>query len=165
MHSPHQGERARGNQSPLAKISTGTVRLFRKYTGRGPDRASTRIDGDLAIVVLRNTLTIAERELVAVGHEADVLSMRSATQQAMRDELVALVEEQLGRKVEGFSSHNSVEPDMAIEVFVLDGRNPRATSPSASDEKQRSEAGAEARTPRVQPSRTPPALLPTRTRG
>ena len=124
MHSPHNGERARRNPSPSARISTGTVQLFRRYTGRGPTQASTRIDGDLAMVVLRNTLTPAERELVAVGHEADVLSMRSAAQQAMRNELVALVEEELGRKVEGFSSHNSVEPDLAIEVFVLDGSKP-----------------------------------------
>ena len=124
MHSPHQGERARGNGSPLAKISTGTVQLFRRYTGRGPTQASTRVEGDLAMVVLRNTLTPAERELVAAGHEADVRSMRNAAHQAMRNELVALVEEQLERRVEEFSGHNSVQPDLAIEVFVLDGSKP-----------------------------------------
>ena len=108
----------------LAEISSGTVQLFRKYAGRGPSQANTRLDGDLAIVVLRNTLSTAEGELVAAGHEADVLAMRRAAQQAMENELVALVEEQLGRKVEAFSSHNIVEPDLAVELFVLDGSKP-----------------------------------------
>ena len=121
MPSPYQGERTGGTRSPLAEISTGTVQLFRRYTGRGPSRARTSVDGNLAIVMLRNTLTPPERELAAAGHEADVLALRRAAQEAMRAELIALVENRLGRKVEAFSSHNSVEPDLAIEVFVLDG--------------------------------------------
>ena len=124
MHGPQQG--AAGKQSPRAQITTGAVQVFRKYTGRGPTQATTRTEDDMAIIVLRNTLGDAERELIAAGHEAQVLAMRSAAQQAMRKELVALVEEQLGRKVEAFSGHNSVEPDLAIEVFVLDGSKPAA---------------------------------------
>jgi uncharacterized protein YbcI len=38
----------------------------------------------------------------------------------MRDELVALVEEQLGRKVIAFMSQNHIDPDLAVEVFVLE---------------------------------------------
>ena len=124
MSDPYQGERTGGSTSPLAEISTGTVQLFRKYTGRGPSRARALTVGNLAFVLLRNTLTPAEKELVAVGHEADVLRMRSAAQQAMKAELIALVEDQLGRTVEAFTSHNSVEPDLALEVFVLDGSKP-----------------------------------------
>ena len=124
MPGPHQGERTGGSPSPLAEISTGTVQLFRKYTGRGPSRARAFTEGNVAFVLLRNTLTPAEYEMVAAGHEDDVLRMRSGAQQAMKAELIALVEDQLGRTVEAFTSHNSVEPDLAVEVFVLDGSKP-----------------------------------------
>jgi uncharacterized protein YbcI len=40
-------------------ISTATVQLLNEYTGRGPTRAKTRIDGDLVTVLLADTLTKA----------------------------------------------------------------------------------------------------------
>lgn len=125
-------ERTGGRQSPTAEISNGVVSLFLKYTGRGPSKARTRVEGDLAIVTLRNTLTTSEKEMVAAGREADVLRMRSASQEAMREELVALIEARLGRRVEAFSSHNSIEPDMAVELFFLDGSKPSDSPPGPS---------------------------------
>jgi hypothetical protein len=38
----------------------------------------------------------------------------------MRDDLVALVERETERKVIGFMSDNHIDPDMAVEVFVLE---------------------------------------------
>ena len=37
----------------------------------------------------------------------------------MREEMVALVTGHTGREVEAFMSDNSVDPDVAVEVFVL----------------------------------------------
>ena len=37
----------------------------------------------------------------------------------MREEIVTLVKAQTGREVEAFMSDNSVEPDVAVEVFIL----------------------------------------------
>jgi hypothetical protein len=37
----------------------------------------------------------------------------------MRDDLVALVERETERKVIGFMSDNHIDPDLAVEVFVL----------------------------------------------
>jgi uncharacterized protein YbcI len=91
-----------------------------EYTGRGPTRARTYISDDLVTVVLRDTLTKGERSLVSDGRTELVLSTRKAFQTTMEDELVALVEDLTGRKVFAFLSDNHIEPDIAVETFVLD---------------------------------------------
>jgi uncharacterized protein YbcI len=48
-----------------------------------------------------------------------VLQVRHDFQMAMRDELIALVEKELERKVVAFMSDNHIDPDLAAEVFVL----------------------------------------------
>jgi uncharacterized protein YbcI len=110
-----------GPQSPTALVSQGAVQLFRKYTGKGPPQARVSMRDELVLIVLRGTLTKAELELAASGCGEEVLRLRDAAQGAMRDQLVALVERHFGRRVEAFFSHNSIDPDLAIELFVLDG--------------------------------------------
>jgi uncharacterized protein YbcI len=119
----HDGEPTRG-QSAHA-ISQAVVRLMREYTGRGPTRAHTTISDSAVVVVLRDTLLKAERSLVDDGQAHAVMDMRRRFQGAMRDDLVAAVEQHTGRSVEAFMSDNAVEPDIAVEVFTLRPRNDR----------------------------------------
>jgi len=106
--------------SPAARISNHVVQTLSNYTGRGPTKAWTSIDCDLISVVLRDTLTKGERSLVANGRAQLVLDTRKAYQKTMRDDLVAGVEAITGRKVIAFFSDNHIDPDMAIESFVLE---------------------------------------------
>ena len=101
-------------------ISTSTVQLLHQYTGRGPTKAKTIINQDLVTVLLADTLTTGERKLVDTGRSDKVLQLRHEYQLVMRDELVALVERQLDRKVIAFMSQNHIAPDFAVEVFVLE---------------------------------------------
>ena len=103
-----------------AEISTGMVALLRSYTGRGPDRAHTSMGREHVLVVLRDTLTKGERTLVETGHPDRVIRLRHDFQLAMRNDLVAIVERQLERKVIAFMSQNHIDPDLAVEVFVLE---------------------------------------------
>jgi uncharacterized protein YbcI len=106
---------------PLAAaISNGVVHLLLEYTGRGPTRARTHIADELISVVLEDTLTKGERSLVDDGETALVLTARKAYQRTMSKDLIALVEETTGRKVRAFLSDNHMEPDIAVESFVLD---------------------------------------------
>lgn len=114
-------------QSLAAEISTLVVRLMSEYTGRGPTKARTTINGDLIAVLLRDTLTKGERQLVALGKVESVMQMRRAFQGAMEEEACAAIEELVGRKVIGFMSDNHADPDLAIEVFVLESE--RSTEP------------------------------------
>jgi uncharacterized protein YbcI len=100
-------------------ISTGTVQVMRRYTGRGPTKAKTVINEDVVTVVLADSLTQGERTLVDAGHSERVLQIRQDIQQAMRGDLVAIVEQELGREVLAFMSQNHIDPDLAVETFVL----------------------------------------------
>jgi uncharacterized protein YbcI len=106
--------------SVAASISNRVVQLMSAYTGRGPTKAWTSIDHDLVSVVLRDTLTKGERSLVCDGRSQLVLDMRKAYQQTMRQDLISAVEQSTGRKVIAFLSDNHIEPDIAIESFVLE---------------------------------------------
>jgi uncharacterized protein YbcI len=96
------------------------VQLLREYTGRGPTKARTTINTDSVMVILGDTLTKAERALVANGKADRVTQLRHDFQLVMRDDLVAAVEGALDRKVIAFMSANHIDPDLAAEVFVLE---------------------------------------------
>jgi uncharacterized protein YbcI len=103
-----------------AAISSAVVKLLvREYTGRGPTKARTYIYEDLITTVLRDTLTMGERSLVRDGEADLVLRTRKAYQHTMGAQLVAAVEEHSGRQVLAFLSDNCLDPDIAVESFVL----------------------------------------------
>jgi uncharacterized protein YbcI len=101
-------------------ISTATVQLLHEYTGRGPTKAKTLINDDVVTVLLADTLTKGEQTLVDSGRSERVIQLRQDYQFAMRGDLVAIVERQLERKVIAFMSQNHIDPDLAVETFVLE---------------------------------------------
>ena len=103
-----------------AQITRAVVGVFRDYTGRGPTKARTFLNENTVHVLLEDTLTTAEHQLAVDGEEEFVLDIRRKFQKTMRDDLVAAVEGLGGRKVVAFMSDNTVEPDMALESFVLE---------------------------------------------
>ena len=111
----HQHE----SQSPSAKIATSAVQVLHEYTGRGPTKAKTTINESVVTILLADTLTTGERTLVDHGHADRVLQVRYDYQTVMRDELVGIVERELDREVIAFMSQNHIDPDLAVEVFVL----------------------------------------------
>jgi len=108
------------NGSPHAEISRSAVKLLRAYTGRGPTRAHTVINTESVMIALGDTLTKGERKLVESGKAERVLAVRHDFQMVMREELVAMVERTLDRKVVAFMSSNHLDPDIAVEVFILE---------------------------------------------
>lgn len=102
-----------------AAISTAVVHLLREYTGRGPTKAKTYVNQDLVTVVLQDILTKGERSLVSDGQHGSVLNTRHLYQQTMEASLVETVERLMGRPVVAFMSANHIDPDMAVETFVL----------------------------------------------
>lgn len=101
-------------------ISTAAVQLLCEHTGRGPTKAKTLINDDVVTILLADTLTKGERKLVDGGRPDRVLQLRHDYQLTMRDELIGIVERQLDRKVIAFMSQNHIDPDLALEVFVLE---------------------------------------------
>jgi uncharacterized protein YbcI len=123
-------ERNSHHDGPVAaRISQSAVKVILDYTGRGPTKVRTTINSELVVIVLRDGLLKAEKSLVAAGQGQTVLDLRRKFQEAMRDDLVEIVEENLGRRVVAFMSENHVDPDLAAEVFILEPED--AASPAA----------------------------------
>jgi uncharacterized protein YbcI len=117
MTSPDHKELETGPRA--AAISNAIVQLLHEYSGRGPTRARTTIGDDLIVCLLADTLTKSERKLVDAGEERLVLEQRSAIQRLMRDQAITAVEGLSGRTVTAFMSNNHIDPDLAVETFVL----------------------------------------------
>ncbi len=73
----------------------------------------------MVTIVMRDLLTKPESSLLDSGQRDLVLGTRRAFQELMSEELIAGVEEIVQRKVAAFLSANSVEPDYAVETFIL----------------------------------------------
>jgi uncharacterized protein YbcI len=119
--------------SVAAAISSAVVKLLHEYTGRGPTKARTYIDTDLIAVVLQDTLTMGERSLVRDGKADLVLAMRRAFQETMSAQMIAAVERHSGRTVRAFLSGNHLDPDTAVESFVLEPLDARSSQASDQD--------------------------------
>jgi uncharacterized protein YbcI len=104
----------------LAQISTGLVQLHSRYYGKGPTKAKTHMVDDTVVCILRGGFTTVERTLLDTGEVESVYQMRRSFQQAMEENFRLIVEETTGRNVIAYMSSIHVDPDLAVELFVLD---------------------------------------------
>lgn len=115
MHAPPTGGRL------LAEISTATVALMHDHYGRGPMQAKTYALDDLIVVVMRDSgFTALEQTFIDDDRSERVVAMRREFQHAMADRLKATVERLTGRTVRALLSQAHVEPDITVEVFLVD---------------------------------------------
>lgn len=103
-----------------AAITREVVRIHTAAIGRGPRKSYSFHNGDTLVTVLIEVQTRAEQTLVAHDESDAVLAMRRLSQRAMAEDLKAAIARLTGREVVAFMSDNHLDPDMAIQVFVLD---------------------------------------------
>jgi uncharacterized protein YbcI len=115
----HSGDGLTGGQLNAA-LARAVVRVHRDYVGRGPTKAQAFFRGNVVVVIMEDVMTKAEQSLVASGQDDAVLEMRCRFQKAMGPELREIVERLTGCKVDAFMSDNHIDPDAAVEIFVLD---------------------------------------------
>jgi len=116
------GNEGRVDGELAAEISQTVVRALSNTTGRGPTKAKTTIGENGVFVVLQDTLTHGERTLSDAGQGRAVLDLRRRWQAVMQADVSREIEELVGRKVIGFMSDNHIDPDLAVEVFILEPR-------------------------------------------
>jgi uncharacterized protein YbcI len=112
-------DRLQGGQLAAA-ISDAVVKILAQTTGRGPTKAKTTLGDNAVFVVLQDTLTRGEQSLAEAGEKATVLDVRRRWQRIMEAEIRGVIEDLTDRKVVGFMSDNHIDPDLAVEVFVLE---------------------------------------------
>lgn len=107
-------------RSPLLELSNAMVRIYKDAFGRGPTKARAMFAGpDTLVVILQESMTVAERNLAAMGEHERLRSERMFFQYALEGEFRALVERILGRKTLAFVSGIDTRRDVAVELFTL----------------------------------------------
>ena len=115
-----------GSDTPLAggelltAISNGIVGLLREHYGRGPSRAKTYVLDDLLVCVMRDGFTAIEQTMMKGGQQERVVELRQDFQVLMEHSYKEHVERLTGAKVVAFLSQAHVEPDLTIEMFLMD---------------------------------------------
>ena len=70
--------------------------------------------------MLESSLTVAERNPVAMGEHQRLSESRLVFQYALADQFHAVVEQALGRRTVAFVSGIDARRDVAVEVFTLE---------------------------------------------
>jgi uncharacterized protein YbcI len=96
------------------------VALFKQYFGRGPSDCRTYLEPDLVIVVLVGGYTASEQTLFEAGKWHDVRQARLSWQDSMEVRFIDTIEALTRRTVTAFLSANRQDPDLSVELFVLD---------------------------------------------
>jgi uncharacterized protein YbcI len=105
----------------LAEITNRIVAFTRKHYGRGPIKAKTCVLDNLIVCVLSDGFTAIERTMMEGGEPERVLEMRRDFQRMMKARYCEMIEQLTGRGVLAFLSQAHVEPDLTIEIFLMDG--------------------------------------------
>jgi uncharacterized protein YbcI len=122
---------ARGDA--LAQISTGLVQLHSRHFGKGPTKAKTYAFDELVVCVLRDGFTTVERTLLEAGDGESVQQMRGSLQLAMEGQFRDVVEEATGRQVLAYMSSIHTDPDLAVELFILEPFSDELASVGSAD--------------------------------
>jgi uncharacterized protein YbcI len=111
---------ARVRGESLAQISTSLVQLHRRFYGKGPTEAKTKLLDNMVVCTLVGGFTTVERTLIEAEDRESVYLMRRGFQSVMEEEFKRVVEEASGRKVIAYMSAVHLDPELAVELFVLE---------------------------------------------
>jgi uncharacterized protein YbcI len=120
VDQPLNGAPLKGGELNAA-LTSAIVGIHTNHLGRGPSSASTFHNENVVAVLMRDVVTQVEKTLSRSGNGQAVSNMRHLYQQTMADDFNAAVERLTGRKVLAFISGNHIDPDIAVELFILDG--------------------------------------------
>jgi uncharacterized protein YbcI len=106
----------------LAEITDQLVQLMREHYWRGPMKAKTYVLDNVIVCVLSDGFIALEQTMMEGGESERVLDMRRGFERLMKTQYTAVIEDLTGRKVLAFLSQAHVEPDLTVEMFLMDGR-------------------------------------------
>ena len=124
VHSPAE---ERGNR--LCELSNAIVQLYKQTFGRGPTKSRACFAGpDTLVVLLEDSLTVAERNLAALGQYARLDQSRMLLHAKLENELRAIVERVIERRPIACISGIDASHGLSVEVLTL---APLPTPPSS----------------------------------
>jgi uncharacterized protein YbcI len=121
LDAPESVATATVDRSPLLEVSNAMVGLYKEAFGRGPTKARAQFAGnDTLLVTLESSLTVAERNLVAMGEHQRLREARLFLLYVLEDQFRAIVEQALGRKTLAFVSGIDIARDVTIALLTLE---------------------------------------------
>jgi uncharacterized protein YbcI len=114
------GARETAEPGFLGDVTRDLVQLHLEYYGKGPKKARSYMVNDTLISILKGGFTTVETTLIDEGKAGTVHEMRRSFQAAMEERFRAVVERATGRGVIAYMSQIHTDPDMAVELFVLE---------------------------------------------
>ena len=109
----------------LSELANAMVALHREHFGRGPGAAKVSMVDDMVVCVLTDIYTQVERTLVRAGQADRVRETRQLHQLALEPEFTSIVERIAARRVTAFVSSVHFDPDIAVELFLLEPQGQR----------------------------------------
>src|SRR3954452_7632314 len=119
MQMPDDLNRPRHGEM-LSAISNGLSGLHTEFYGKGPTKATAHFVEDTVVCMLWNGFTTVETTLIRENGTAEVETFRRAFQTTMEARFREVVETATGRKVLAYMSQVHVDPNIAVELFVLE---------------------------------------------
>ena len=101
-------------------ISNAIARIKREFYGKGPSRTRTFVCDRIVFAMLDDVLTPVELALKASGRTELVRRTRLTFEDIMTRTFTGEIERLTGARVLAYHSQVVFDPDMAIEIFVLD---------------------------------------------
>lgn len=101
-------------------IANAAVRVHSRFLGRGPTKTTAFYRRNLIVVLMQGLLTPGELTLVGAGRLEAARQMRREFERAIENALVAEVEGLTRQRVLAFMSDHHVDPDLAVQLYVLD---------------------------------------------
>jgi uncharacterized protein YbcI len=101
-------------------ISNAMARIKREFYGKGPSRTRTFVCDRVVFTMLDDVLTPVELALKAGGRTDLVRRTRLTFEDIMTRTFTGEIERLTGARVLAYHSQIVFDPDMAIEIFVLD---------------------------------------------
>ena len=104
----------------MLEICNRMVRLHKQAFGRGPTKCRALFaDHQSLVVILEKTLTVSERNLLAMGEIARLHESRISAQSTLEHEARAIIEEVLQRRTLAFITGLDPRRDMTLHFFTL----------------------------------------------
>ena len=117
-------------RSQSTEISNRIAALHREHYGRGASRVRTMIHQDVVMTRLEDCFTTVERTMIAEGAFAQVRETRTMFQDWMCPRFIEVVERVTGRKVRSYMSQVARDPEVAVELFLLEPVDGNGARPS-----------------------------------
>jgi uncharacterized protein YbcI len=130
---PASGEQ---RQLLLRQISSGMAQMQKEAFGKGPTSTKSYLFDDMLLIVMRDGLTVAEETMLSFGQADLVRNFRQQFENEMTSRIVDMIEGLARRKVLTYQSQIMFNPDVVVEMFVLDRADEGFTAAEVREESE-----------------------------